>query len=154
MSKPNMKPYDPEHKGEFCTRDGRPVRILATDRKSKSGKYPVVGLVAIGNEDDIFVSWSKKGEVVIGLTKDVDLMCVIPKREAHMMKFNSDGGLIGSYPPTIERANAVFREVMPDDISQEKARAVIEAARAFVNHPDGDASDALTALRDALGDDA
>lgn len=121
----NMKPYDPEHKGDFCTRDGRTVRILATDRKSKHGNYPVVGLVANGNGDETYFSWSRRGEIVIGLTKNVDLMCVIPKREARVHWVNSSGFVQGRETSSGYRV----REVMPDDISQEKARAVIEAAR-------------------------
>ncbi|CEF54573.1 hypothetical protein [Acetobacter ghanensis] len=44
-------PYTPEHEGPFCTRDGRPVRILCRDMK---GDFPIAGAVyhagALGKE--------------------------------------------------------------------------------------------------------
>lgn len=36
-------PYTPEHEGPFCTRDGRPARILCADMKNK---YSIVAIVA------------------------------------------------------------------------------------------------------------
>ncbi|MFT8953742.1 MAG: hypothetical protein ABF979_15910 [Gluconobacter sp.] len=36
-------PYTPEHEGPFCTRDGRPVRLITKEDGSK--EYPVVGYI-------------------------------------------------------------------------------------------------------------
>ncbi|MEZ7136870.1 hypothetical protein [Komagataeibacter sp. SM21] len=36
-------PYTPEHEGPFCTRDGKPVRVLCVDRINNI--YPIVGLI-------------------------------------------------------------------------------------------------------------
>lgn len=38
-----LGPYTPEYEGPFCTRDGRPVRLIT--KKDGSGKYPVVGYI-------------------------------------------------------------------------------------------------------------
>lgn len=46
-----LGPYTPDHEGPFCTRDGRPVRILCRDMK---GDFPIAGAVyhaeALGKE--------------------------------------------------------------------------------------------------------
>jgi len=151
MTKPNMKPYDPEHKGEFCTRDGRHVTILKTDAR---GEYPIIGFVHDEDEDKA-ETWSETGKFLQGGLDVADLMCVIPKREARVWYIDVWGG-VQVYPGP-SRVEA--REVLPDDISQEKARAVIEAARAVVEIPAGHAwfdkvSADIAALRAALGDDA
>jgi len=151
MTKPNMKPYDPEHKGEFCTRDGRPVRILITDRKCVDGRYTIVGLVPDMTGAENTYIWSQKGELYIGFTKDLDLMCVIPKREARVRHITPEG--VARNIRTLDSYES--REVMPDDIGQEKARAVVEAARKVLGiQHHHELGDALTTLCAALGDDA
>lgn len=45
-------PYTPEHPGPFCTRDGRAVRVVCTDRK---GTYPIIALVDDGNKERALV---------------------------------------------------------------------------------------------------
>jgi len=148
----NMKPYDPEHKGEFCTRNGRKVTLWETRLRRN---YSLAGVVHY-EDYDVVAAWTEKGEFFEGRKGKKDLMCVIPKREARVITFDEDGVFFG---PT-SLADVAFREVMPDDISQEKAQAVIEAARAVVkamddNHPGfGTWANATNDLRAALGDDA
>jgi len=149
----NMKPFDPEHKGEFCFSD-RPDfdRILCTDAP---GDCPIKVLTKGGG----IVHCDATG---LSGSAGVRLMCVIPKREARMITLNGNGDFIrvpSKNGPSAIWAGVSFREDMPDDISQEKARAVIEAARAVLatiyepvqpTHP----NDVFDALRTALGDDA
>jgi len=155
MTKPNMKPFDPEHKGEFCTRDGHPVEILKRDRRSAGGNYPIVGLMTHENVEHQ-AAWASDGRAnhLTRAPSFGDLMCVIPKREALIVKFDEDGCLLFGTTKKA-RSNTTFREVMPDDISQEKAQAVIDAARAVLGiQHHHELGDALTTLRAALGDDA
>ncbi|KXV60253.1 hypothetical protein AD948_05745 [Acetobacter senegalensis] len=49
-------PYTPEHEGPFCTRDGRPVRLLTKTDGSK--EFPIVGF--IDNEKTSSV-WTEYG---------------------------------------------------------------------------------------------
>jgi len=150
----NMKPYDPEHKGEFCTKNGYKVTLWAADLR---GDYSRAGIIHREDEDTPEV-WTDKGDFFVGEEHPLDLMCVIPKREARVIAFDASGSSKTALPSGPDRVNAIFREVMPDDISQEKARAVIEAARAVLatiyepvqpTHP----NDVFDALRTALGDD-
>jgi len=149
----NMKPYDPEHKGEFCTREGLKVTLWENRMR---GTYPLAGVIH-GEDFDDLNAWTEKGEFLEGCKEQNDLMCVILKREARVITLNDYGDFIGP----LYWANTTFREVLPDDISQEKARAVIEAARAFLKAYNtgtfvvsGPCEDAIETLRAALGDDA
>jgi len=144
-----MKPYDPEHKDEFCTRDGLKVTLWETRMR---GAYSLAGVIHRDGHDDA-ASWSEKGEFVAGVTTVDDIMRVIPKREALIVKFDEDGCLLFGTTKNA-RANATFREVMPDDISQEKARALVEAAREVVSLWTAGTVSRIDALRAALGDDA
>lgn len=50
-------PYTPEHEGPFCTRDGRPVRLITKEEGHKD--YPVVGWI----EGAMFPSiWRSNGD--------------------------------------------------------------------------------------------
>lgn len=130
MTKPNMKPYDPAHTGEFCTRDGRPVEILKRDRRSYGDEYPLIGCYLNHNGYDISETWTREGRADKDHETSYDLMCVIPKREARVIEFDENGAPKAfSLPPSFERANTAFREILPDDINQERAQAVFAAAR-------------------------
>jgi len=138
MTKPNMKPFDPAHTGGFCTREGRPVTL---ERDDRGGQFPLLGWVGLKPLRKAR-SWTESGfDRWDEVESKNDLMCVVPKREVRIMTY----------------ANTTFREVMPDDISQEKARAVIEAAQRVVRIWSDRASyntDGIGDLRAALGDDA
>ena len=41
-------PYTPEHPGPFCTRDGRPARVICTDRVAN---LPLLALIHNGSEE-------------------------------------------------------------------------------------------------------
>lgn len=64
-----LGPYTPEHEGPFCTRDGRAVRLLCTNRK---GMPPIVGLVQDGGME-LLVAAGPDG-VASTMSKDFDLM--------------------------------------------------------------------------------
>lgn len=153
MTIPNMKPFDPAHAGDFCTKAGDPVTIWSRELK---GGYPWGGVI---HREDYCepASWTDEGKFLSGEGDPNDLMCVIPKREAREITLN-DFGDFSAAGPMKDWANTTLREVMPDDISQEKARAVIEAARAVVGRWDSEAGSLfggyVADLRDALGDDA
>ena len=46
-----ISPYTPEHEGPFCTRDGKPVRIICTDRKTDLDDCCVVALIHSGTRE-------------------------------------------------------------------------------------------------------
>lgn len=54
-------PYTPDHPGPFCTRDGKPARIICTDRR---GEYPIVALVDELWTEHCFV-FSPSGEFIL-----------------------------------------------------------------------------------------
>lgn len=58
------------------TRDGRPVRILCTDRK---GEFPIVGLIASNYDDDIVRCWPVSGIYDLDRLRHLDLINVPPK---------------------------------------------------------------------------
>lgn len=147
MTKPNMKPYDPAHTGEFCYAGHDTfVRILCTDA---AGKCPIKTLTKDGGVINHFDNGKCSGY------PPHDLMCVIPKREARVLYVDTHNMTAFSRETELRRP---YREVMPDDISQERAQAVIEAARRVRDTQFGQGEpfrDALDTLRAAmLGDDA
>lgn len=62
-------PYTPEHEGPFCTRDGRPVRILCIDMK---GITPILGLAQDGDMELIVIAGSDG--VTKTMSRNYDLM--------------------------------------------------------------------------------
>ncbi len=66
------------------TRDGRPVRILATDLK---GEYPIAGAVLFDNHEQVH-TWTAEGVFVAGVTDDnFDLVNV--KRVAYVNMYDN-----------------------------------------------------------------
>lgn len=57
------------------TRDGRPVRILCTDRV---GKYQMVGLI-LEDGHEYVETWNLNGQKYEGIISDIDLINVPPK---------------------------------------------------------------------------
>lgn len=58
------------------TRDGRKVRILATDRKG--GEYPIIGLVTDHRGDESFYSWTTEGKSSHGLFNNIEEYDLVP----------------------------------------------------------------------------
>lgn len=65
-----LGPYTPEHPGPFCTRDGRPARVLCTDC---AGGWPVVALIAEG-EKELARRFGNDGSYIWGAISNGDLM--------------------------------------------------------------------------------
>ena len=59
------------------TRDGRKVRVLATDRKG--AHYPVLGLLTQADDEETVESWTLAGEFYSGDTDEADLVNVPEK---------------------------------------------------------------------------
>lgn len=53
-------PYTPEHEGPFCTRDGRPVRILCRDMKNE---YSIIAIVEDENGKETVSTYLKCGHL-------------------------------------------------------------------------------------------
>lgn len=60
------------------TRDGRPVRILATDRKSPMRTHPILGLVDNGPNTEDVVCWMPEGRYHESQEHHFDLVNVPP----------------------------------------------------------------------------
>ena len=60
------------------TRDGRKVRVLATDRKG-AAYYPVLGLLTQADGEETVESWTLVGEFYSGDTDEADLVNVPEK---------------------------------------------------------------------------
>ncbi|OUJ10312.1 hypothetical protein [Acetobacter sp. DsW_059] len=113
-------PYTPEHEGPFCTRDGKSVRILCTDRK---GIPPIVGLAQDGDMELIVIAGSDG--VTKTMSRNYDLMNareVRVLREVWLPQFEN-GDLLGVPMNTKEKAEVIreanrcvrlihFREVL------------------------------------------
>lgn len=76
------------------TRDGRPVRILCTDRKSTLMDKPVVGLVTNKSGSEILDFWSLTGAKGTSIACEGDLVNV-PERKSKWM--NMYGGELGGF---------------------------------------------------------
>jgi hypothetical protein len=117
-------PYTPEHEGPFCTRDGRPVRILCRDMK---GDFPIAGAVyhaeALGTETVCTYSpegWATKAKI----DHPYDLMNAreVPvAREFWIVDYGSGktqihNSLSGAVMEKTERASIIHvREVLPGE---------------------------------------
>ncbi|MFS8366815.1 hypothetical protein ACJRO0_04875 [Acetobacter oryzifermentans] len=89
-----LGPYTPDHDGPFCTRDGRPARIIT--RTGGSEKYPVVAII---DGCDLAGSFEADGSVIsiVGPKPD-DLMNAreVPvAREFWVNEFKRADGSIG-----------------------------------------------------------
>lgn len=63
-------PYNPDHKGPFCTRDGKSVEILTTKGR---GMFPIVGYFEKGEHPEC---WRSKGQFLLGdKERPSDIMC-------------------------------------------------------------------------------
>lgn len=69
---------NPERK--IVTRDGRPVRIICTDRKGLSAK-PIVGLITEPNNDEVILTYWENGIEKRGSEYKNDLFFVPTKHE-------------------------------------------------------------------------
>lgn len=95
-----MKPYEPKWPHGYCTRDGKPVRVLCTDAIGRNG--PIFGLVMLTEGLEVSGRWYSNGLVwSSGEKSDADLMCVEPEpfepTEAEMFRFlvsNGGGGVV------------------------------------------------------------
>lgn len=67
-----LGPYTPEHDGPFCTRDGKPVRVLCSDMKNE---WSIVAIVLDGNGEETVSCFLAGGKFsTTGLDRDRDLM--------------------------------------------------------------------------------
>ena len=64
---------------KYRTRDGRNVRIYATD--SGNSNYPVHGAILCGSQWEIKV-WSTNGELYIGEKSGIDIVEVLEPKES------------------------------------------------------------------------
>ena len=68
-----LGPYTPEHEGPFCTRDGRPVRIVCRDKKTGiHDDCSIVALIDCGNRE-LARDFHRSGKFAIS-DHDFDLM--------------------------------------------------------------------------------
>lgn len=77
-----MKPFNIEEakKGaKVCTRDGRKARIICFDRREE--KYPIVALIADGENGEWVDTYSPEGRSYSGLTSETDLFMAPEKHE-------------------------------------------------------------------------
>ena len=118
-------PYTPEHPGPFCTRDGRAVRIVCTDRKDQ---YPIVALVRSNDDSEEIMSFHASGNYNADINSicDTDLMNAeeIPvAREFWLVgnniytsKEDAEDYCGGLYKLTMSRPGIIHvREVLPGD---------------------------------------
>ena len=82
MKRFNLEEYLKNPSRKVVTRDGRPVRIICTDRKG-SGGHPVVALYPNWQEylDEIVCTFCANGEFTMGIESDYDLFFAPEKHE-------------------------------------------------------------------------
>ena len=74
-------PYTPEHEGPFCTRDGRPIRIVCSDMKNG---FPILGIISNENGVETYCNYSADGKAPLGkVLHSLDLMNA---REVHVAR--------------------------------------------------------------------
>lgn len=83
MEQFNLGEYLNNPSRQVVTRNGRPVRILCTDRRDKENGFVVVGLLS---DDDTVSLWKATGESV--LVKGCDLFFAPVKQEGYVNVFD------------------------------------------------------------------
>lgn len=83
-------PYTAEHKGPFCTRNGKPVRILCTDRQ---GSSPIIALVQDGGLEHLVGAF--QDGVAITTDRNYDIMNAreVPVAQEFWINEYSDGSV-------------------------------------------------------------
>lgn len=101
MEQFNLKKYLENTERKVVTRDGRPVRIICTNRKGLNTK-PIVALITIPNNDEVIKSYWEDGIETRGTEYENDLFFEPVKKEGWMNLYKSimnepafaEGGLV------------------------------------------------------------
>ncbi|OAZ76390.1 hypothetical protein SRCM100623_00251 [Acetobacter pasteurianus] len=86
--------YTPEHEGPFCTRDGRPVRVLCSDMRND---YSIVAIVADEDGKETVSTFLSDGRFsATGYDRDRDLMCAreVPVAREFWVNEYDNGNLV------------------------------------------------------------
>ena len=115
-------PYTPEHEGPFCTRDGRPIRIVCSDMKND---FPILGIISNENGVETYCNYSADGKIPLGkVLRSLDLMNAreVPVAREFWISTNEKGLVIAYDSDRLSELNrAVYshtihgREVLPGD---------------------------------------
>ena len=89
----NLKEYLKDPSRKVVTRDGRPVRIICTDRKGLDVK-PIVALITLPNCDEIVKCFWDNGIETAGSEDKNDLFFVPTKHEGWMNLYKKGFGLV------------------------------------------------------------
>lgn len=88
MKQFNLKEYLENPNRKVVTRDGRPVRIICTDRKHRDVNYPIVALIENDEGNEGVESFTKDGKWWgDGLKSKIDLFFAPTKKEGWMNVF-------------------------------------------------------------------
>ena len=92
MKQFDLEEYLKNSNQKVVTRDGRPVRIICTDRY-KVEDYPVVALIYdLEQEKELCVTYSSKGEFDKNANSDSDLFFTPTKHEGWVNVFRDGSG--------------------------------------------------------------
>ena len=91
MKKFSIKEYLANQSRKVVTRDGHPARILYTDAK---GKYPVVAIFDIDDEDDSVGKFQKDGMYNENEISPFDLFFAPEKKEGFVNVYRNERGPI------------------------------------------------------------
>lgn len=115
-------PYTPEHPGPFCTREGRPVRVLCRDAKSE---YSIGALILGGNNREALYAFRDNGRIsMLGVEHPDDLMNAeevpvarefwLAGNNIYTSKEDAEDYCGGLYKLTMSRLDIIHvREVLP-----------------------------------------
>ena len=95
--------------GKYQTRDGRAVRILATD--FKAGATCIIGAIAMGDNNEIVGLWDGRG-VVFGSCDHLDDLVPVTTKHEGFIVVGKDGFVWGRHVRDTpeEAANNGYRE--------------------------------------------
>ena len=102
-------PYTPEHEGPFCTRDGRPVRVLCSDMKNE---FSIVAIVLDEDGKETVSTFINNGNFCrSGVDKDRDLMNAreVPVAREWYLFF---GGIFDTKEEAMQRAGGDFSSII------------------------------------------
>lgn len=94
MKQFNLEEYLKNPSRKVVTRDGRPVRIICTDRKG-SGGHPVVALYPNWQEylGEIVCTFCANGKFTMGIESDYDLFFA-PEKHEGWINLYKDGDIV------------------------------------------------------------
>lgn len=110
MKQFSLEEYFKTPNRKVITRDGKEARIVCTDKK---GRYPIIGLCQVLDDDEEIHSYTKSGKLFMDRDSNADLFFVSEKHEGWVNVYKGYAcyyfGDINPYPSKSEAISHIMK---------------------------------------------